>query len=120
LSRSDACGFVQIGAMGASLDRGDLGGYFDGAELFDIPSTDPGPPIYYEAILGLVDVQLPLFPDPTGVCVSTIGGVHQYGGISVGFGMHAVAAIIDMADPIAIARIPGACGSPSMGDSGGG
>jgi hypothetical protein len=113
---------ADLGAGGMNLDRGDLGGYVAGQQVIDAVTAIA--PMYamlvQSAIGGLIDIQLPLYPDPTGVCVSMMGTTHQYGAISLGLGIHAVPAVIDMANPIAANRMPGTCGYVAPGDGGAG
>jgi hypothetical protein len=103
------------------LTAGNFGGVLGGDDV--IQATIPLMPSYAmlveSAIGGLVDVQLPLYPDPTGICVSTMGTTRTYGGLSIGFGFTAVAATISATTPIADGPLPGRCGSPPTSDAGG-
>jgi hypothetical protein len=102
---------ADLGAGGASLDRGDLGGYAEGNQIRDaVCMIQPSYCSVVEgAIGGLVDIQL------MGVCDNAMGSMHTYGGIGLGLGLHAVPAVIDAMHPIAATRMPGTCGATTGG-----
>jgi hypothetical protein len=104
-----------------SLTAGNFGGYLLGADVLRVAiSIDSRyEMLLMSAIGGLLDMQLPLYPDPTGICVSTVGSTTSYGGFSIGFGFTAVSATISTTTPIADGPLPGRCGTPATSDAGG-
>jgi hypothetical protein len=98
------------------IATGNLGGWVGGEEVITaVRMIAPS----YEAVVrgvigGLVDIQV------QGICDGSAMMPPRYGGIAVGFAVHAIPATISTTTPIATTQAAGTCGYTAPGDGGAG
>jgi hypothetical protein len=107
----------------SALTSGTLGGFVLASEAFEpvlqaVLADTPG--ASESALRSLIESWLPGLVDVAvdGICAARNGTTWTYGGISVGFGFHAVPAQISEATPVADRPLPGRCGTPMQVDAG--